>query len=125
MIPQNILEESKLIEVAGNKIEVVEAEGMICILIREFLLPRKFNKAITSLLIMLPLSYPNGRPDMFWIDSDILLSNGAVPQSADLIETHINRQWRRFSWHLSTWNPSTDNILTYLEFIKTRLSKGV
>lgn len=125
MISPNILQELKLLDAVSIKTEVAEAEGMVCILLHEFPLSRKFNKAITDLLIMLPLSYPNGKPDMFWVDSDVLLSGGTTPQSADQIETHLNRQWRRFSWHLTIWNPSTDNILTYLEFIKNRLAKGV
>jgi hypothetical protein len=125
MISAGILQEIKLIEAAGMKIDATESEGMVCIVIHNYQLARSFNKVMTDLLIMLPLSYPSGKPDMFWIDSDVLLSGGAIPQSADQIETHLNRQWRRFSWHLATWNPSTDNLITYIEFVNARLSKGV
>jgi hypothetical protein len=54
-----------------------------------------------------------------------LLANGNVPRSADGIETHLGRQWRRFSWHLTKWNPASDDLRTYLEFVNSRLAKGV
>jgi hypothetical protein len=62
---------------------------------------------------------------MFWTDEDLLLANGSVPRSGDAIETALGRRWRRFSWHPANWNPGSDNLRTYLEFVNTRLAKAV
>jgi hypothetical protein len=62
---------------------------------------------------------------MFWTDKDLVLVNGAVPKSAELIETTQGKEWRRFSWHPQKWNPGVDDLRTYLEFVNNRLAKGV
>lgn len=125
MPPTRLVEEVKGLSDAGRAAELVDSEGMACVVLRAYPLPRGYNKAASDLLLLLPLSYPNGKPDMFWVESDILLAGGGVPRSADSVETHLGRQWRRFSWHLTTWNPATDDLRTYLEFVNSRLAKGV
>ena len=62
---------------------------------------------------------------MFWTDTDLVLAGGQVPKNADLIETILGGQWRRFSWHPQNWNPGADDLCTYLEFVNDRLAKGV
>ena len=125
MIPACLQEELKALSGDGWKHELVEAEGTACVVFSAYPLPRGYSKKASDLLLMLPLSYPNGKPDMFWLEPDVALAGGGVPKSADQIETHVNRQWRRFSWHVSSWNPATDNLRTFLEFINCRLAKGV
>jgi len=125
MPPARLVDEVKGLLDEGWAAELTEAEGMACVLLRSYPLPRGYNKASTDLLLMLPPSYPNGKPDMFWVEGDVLLADGAVPKSADPVETHLGRQWRRFSWHLSTWNPANDDLRTYIEFVNCRLAKGV
>src|SRR3990172_8915698 len=106
-------------------VELKEAEGWINVIFNNYPLPHGFNKKSTNLLLRLPMSYPNGRPDMFWTDRDLTLANGNIPKNADHFEKAIGIEWRRFSWHLQNWNPGNDNLKTYLEFVNNRLSKAM
>jgi len=125
MQPARLAEEVTALADEGWAVDVVESEGMACVIFRKYLLPRGYNKPSTDLLLLLPPSYPHGKPDMFWVEADLLLADGKVPRSADGIETHLGRQWRRFSWHLTKWNPANDDLRTYLEFVNSRLTRGV
>jgi|SRR5581483_3308398 len=123
MIPPALSEEIEQIRETGSAVEVQEAEGWFNALFTGYPLPRGYNKAATNLLVKVPPAYPNGRPDMFWVDEDVLLASGAVSRSAESIEMAVGRRWRRFSWHPKNWNPGTDNLRTYLEFINRRLAQ--
>ena len=125
MIPPRLAEEVKALTGEGRRAELTEAEGMACVVFSEYPLPRGYTRAASNLLLMMPPSYPNGKPDMFWVEPEIVLAGGTVPRSADSVETHLGRQWRRFSWHLTSWNPAVDDLRTYLEFVNSRLAKGV
>jgi hypothetical protein len=105
-------------------VEVIETDGFANLVFRSYRLPSSLNKINTDLLVKIPLSYPNGRPDMFWTKTEVLLKDGRVPRSAEAIETILGRQWRRFSWHPQAWNPGVDNIFTFLEFVKDRLRRA-
>lgn len=121
MIPAFMTEEAEQLRAEGYTVEVTEAEGWFNVVFSSFSLPPGYSKAVTELLIKLPLSYPNGTPDMFWVDEDVTLKDGGVPGSADAIEPALCKRWRRFSWLPQNWNPAADNIKTYLEFIYQRV----
>ena len=125
MIPEFLNEEIAQLRAVDYSVDVTEAEGWFNVVFSNYPLPSGFNKAVTQLLIKLPLSYRNGKPDMFWVDEDLTLKEGGVPKSADSIEQALEKKWRRFSWHPQNWNPATDNLTTYLEFVNNRLSKAV
>ena len=122
MIPEWITQEVEGLRGEGLSVDILEAEGWYNVIFHEHPVPARFNKGQTELLVKLPPAYPNGRPDMFWTDPDLTLQDGGVPKSADLIEQPLGRPWRRFSWHPSNWNPGTDDLRTYLEFINHRLA---
>jgi E2/UBC family protein E len=118
----NIANEIVLHEVDGLKelgydMEIAEADGFINLIFKDYLLPTGYNKASTSLLLRVPVAYPNGNPDMFWTDVDLLCVDGRTPKSAESIEIHVGKQWRRFSWHPQNWNPGTGNLRMYLGFV--------
>jgi len=104
----------------GKEFEVSEADGLIYIIFKDFPLPVGYNKQHTRLLLKVPLSYPNGNPDMFWVDSDLRLASGENQASAN-IETVLGESWLRFSWHPQKWNPALDNLDTFMEFVNRRL----
>jgi hypothetical protein len=104
-----------------HAVNVQEEGDHIAIILPSFKLGEGFNKASSDLLIQVPRSYPDAGPDMFWLDVDITLANGSIPQSAESTATLSGRNWRRFSWHRAAWNPSVDNLHGYLEFIRRRL----
>lgn len=123
-LPAHLAAEIDGLRESGYTVDLIEAEGWFNTVFHNYPVPPVLSKAVTELLVKLPLSYRDGRPDMFWTDVDLVLKDGRIPRSADQIETALGRQWRRFSWHPQSWNPATDNLLTYLEFINLRLAKA-
>lgn len=126
MLPQQLVEEVEGLKQEGYSIELVEANGYANAIFHDYPVASGYNKeSIELLLLKLPMSYPNGRPDMFWTDEDLVLEDGRVPNRADVIEEILGKRWRRFSWHPQNWNPGSDNFRTYLEFVNNRLAKAV
>lgn len=96
---------------------------VVMLIIDSYPLPAGWSKNTTQLMLKLPVSYPNGKPDMFWTDEDLLLANGDVPHKGDVIEEVDGRKWRRFSWHPKSWTPGRDDIHTFLAFVDRRLAQ--
>jgi len=104
-------------------IEISEDSDYINLVLINFSLEEGYSEPVSDLLLRVPRCYPDAGPDMFWVDPKILLDTGQIPQSAENIEIHLEKKWRRFSWHRqgSSWNPIIDNIHSYVEFIHRRL----
>lgn len=125
MLPGELIEELAALNDKGYTATVEEADGWAIVVFEEYGLPKGYSRKATTLLLKLPMSYPNGNPDMFWTDTDVLLEGGGTPRNAEVIETISGRQWRRFSWHPTKWNPATDDLATYVEFVERRLEQVV
>jgi hypothetical protein len=107
----------------GYKIEIKE-EQAICITIRDYPIPGNiWNRDKVDLLVIAHPTYPNAKMDMFWVDPPVALKNGTQAQAVSQ-DTQCGKTWQRFSWHLSTWNPNRDNLITYLHDIDNRLNKA-
>ena len=113
----------KEIEQLERKPEITEDGGVINLVFRDYSVPSGYNSPATDLLVRIPLSYPDAGPDMFWTSPSLTLASGAAPKAAESMETYINHQWRRFSWH-TNWRPTTDNLHGYLHFIRWRLERA-
>jgi hypothetical protein len=115
--------------------KIVEEPLVINLIIEAFPTSSLYNPSTTNLLLRIPRSYPDAGLDMFWTDEAVVLADGTIPNGATSIETYAgldvlpqfkNKRWRRFSWHVGNptkWNPSLDNIESYLEFIRKRFSQ--
>lgn len=119
-----LLQEVAGLREAGYKVDLIEGDGVVNIVLDNYPLPPVYNKQSTKLLLRIPISYPNGNPDMFWTDTDLLCANGQTPTKADSLENYIGQNWRRFSWHPQGWNPGTGNLYMYLEFVNHGLAKA-
>lgn len=106
----------------GYRTEVHEDSGLTIVILKKFPLPKGYNKDCTDVLIKVPVSYPNGKLDMFWTEQDLRLANATALASTST-EQILGRQWLCFSWHPGKWNPGRDNILTFVEFINRRLAQ--
>jgi hypothetical protein len=124
MIPEILTRELEALRERGYFVEALEAEGYIQVLFHGYKLPAAYTKTSTELLVKLPMSYPNGRPDMFWTDVDLGLNGKDMPNQSNVIETILGKKWRRFSWHPQNWNPGRDNLTTYLEFVNSGIAKA-
>lgn len=120
MLPPDFVADVDALRSDGFAIDTAE-DGVANAIVHAYPVPPGFSKQSTELLIRAPMSYRNGKPDMFWTDKDLVLASGGVPQNADNIERYLDRDWRRFSWHPQNWNPGADDLRTYLEFINARL----
>lgn len=124
MLTDILLQEIAGLKESGHKVELIEEGGIANIILDDYPLPLTYNKQATKLLLRIPISYPNGNPDMFWTAPDLLCANGRIPTKADSLEKHVGQQWRRFSWHPQGWNPGTGNLCMYLEFVNNGLAKA-
>jgi len=108
-------------EFKGATIEKLPS-GSHVITIPNIQLPPGWSVQNTSVKFLVLANYPHSKPDCFWIDPMVRLSNGAVPKSTNfqiIPETGYNWLW--FSWHANTWNPNRDSLLTYMRVIERRL----
>lgn len=124
MVTEILLQELDGLRGAGHKVELIEEDGIANVILDNYPLPPTYNKQSTKLLLRIPISYPNGNPDMFWTEADLMCANGKTPTKADSLENHVGQQWRRFSWHPKDWNPGTGNLCMYLEFVNYGLAKA-
>jgi hypothetical protein len=77
----------------------------------------------TVKFVVLP-NYPHSAPDCFWIDPQIRLASGAMPQNTNIQQVPgTGLTWLWFSWHVGKWNPNRDSLYTYMKVIQDRLAK--
>ena len=97
-------------------------DGSHLVIVPDVMLPTGWSKSTVVVKFVAPVGYPLARPDCFWTDCDLRLSNGNVPQNTGQNPIpHIGAGHLWFSWHVSSWNPNFDSLLTYLNVIKRRL----
>lgn len=97
--------------------------GTHVVVIPGFQLPGGWNRETTTVYFVVPLGYPQARPDSFWTEPELRVAGGAMPQNATPGGNHQQGLppgvlW--FSWHPSGWNPNQDNLITYVKLIATR-----
>ena len=87
-----------------------------------------WNRPAIDILFVAPPGYPAAQPDCFWVEPNgFRLENGATPQAAndgnpipgDVIAVR-STTW--FSWHVQSWNPTRDTLVTYFKVILNRLT---
>jgi hypothetical protein len=101
------------------------AGGAILIEIPGFIMPPGWNTNKANVIFLLPPGYPSAQPDCFWLEpAPIRLENGATPQASNDSNPvpGVGPRGTWFSWHLQSWNPNRDQILTYVNVIEQRLS---
>jgi hypothetical protein len=84
-----------------------------------------YNIKASDLLMQSSVQYPATEMDMFWVQEDLRLADGRMPQGADSVEMHFGQRWRRYSWHRNApWRPGRDNLLGHFEFALARLQRS-
>lgn len=107
-------------EVYKNAARDVQADGSAAIVVPNVQLPAGWTPNITTVRFIVPVGYPASRPDCFWTDQ-LRLAGGAVPKNTGANEMPggpAGLLW--FSWHVATWSPNHDTLLTYFNVIKKR-----
>lgn len=91
---------AELSEQVGIEVEPCQRDGRLYAVLHEVRLPPGvFNRDVTDVLFIADRQYPLSAMDMFWTDPFLLRADGTVPAGAKWIEEHLDRTWRRFSWH--------------------------
>jgi hypothetical protein len=129
MIPEELSRDLEILKDRESVFEVIEADGKIYIFFKNFPLPSGiYNLETTDLIIFTVPSYPSAGFDMFWTSEELKLKNGNTPQQAEAIEPHLGKMWRRFSYHpysSKPWNPSMDDVNSFMEYVMKRLRMGI
>ena len=124
-LPDLLSEHIDQLRSQGYTIDVIEQQQEIGIVFHNYLIPDSiWSRDLVDLLVIAHPSYPNPKMDMFWVDPTITLKNGTQPNAANTSESKFGRTWQRFSWHVSSWNPAHDNLITYLEVVNHRLRQN-
>jgi hypothetical protein len=97
------------------------ADGTSVVVLPVVRLPPGWSVPTTPVWFVLPVGYPAAQPDCFWADPELRLANGALPDnSGSQVVPIVQVQALWFSWHLTGWRPSHDDVTTYARFISRR-----
>lgn len=104
---------------------VTKADGVLALVkVPEVPLPPGWNRRTTTVYFVAPTGFPMAKPDCFWAQPDLRLFNEAMPQSSAFnVVPGLGAPHLWFSWHLQTWNPLTDTLITYVRVIRDRFLK--
>jgi hypothetical protein len=86
-----------------------------------------WNRPTADILFVAPPGYPAAQPDCFWAEPvGLRLAGGGTPQNSNdgnPIPGDVDpaRRTTWFSWHLQSWNPNRDSLLTFFNVILKRL----
>ena len=86
-----------------------------------------WNRPTADFLFVVPPGYPAGQPDCFWVEpNEFRLADGGTPKNTNdgsTIPNDVNteRTTTWFSWHVQSWNPNRDTLITYFKVILDRL----
>ena len=87
-----------------------------------------WNRPSVDVLFVAPPGYPAAQPDCFWVEpNNFRLAGGRTPQNSndgnpipgDFVR---GRSTTWFSWHVQSWNPSRDTLITFFKVILARLT---
>jgi len=100
--------------------------GMICVLIPNFPLPPGLDRQAANLLLRLKPGYPDIPPDMWWFDPVIGRKDGVQIPATQVRETHLGRQWQRWSRHFAQgqWKSGLDSVESYLALVRKELVRA-
>jgi hypothetical protein len=104
--------------------DIRQPNGAVLIEIPNYPLPPGWNQSRVTVIFLTPPGYPGAQPDCFWMEpAPIRLANGGTPQASNDSNPipGVGPRGTWFSWHLQSWNPNRDSLVTYVSVIKQRL----
>lgn len=126
-MPLEIVREhaQELAALAGVPVDVQSEGPQVFVILRGLALPSgAYQVASSDVLFIADWAYPLSAMDMFWTEPAVLRPDGSVPTAGDSLETYLERQWRRFSWHRNgIWNPAGNCLLDHFEFMQNRFEQ--
>lgn len=104
------------------------ANGGKLITVPEVALGPGWNRETATVLFVAPPGYPAAQPDCFWVEpAGLRLVGGGTPQNSNdgnpiPNDVQPGRTTTWFSWHVQSWNPNTDSLVTFFKVITKRLT---
>lgn len=96
--------------------------GFINVVIRSYPIPAGYDHAESDLLVRLPATWPDGKPDMFWFDPPLTRADRRIPDRANATTVVGGRKWQRWSRHIqSGWRSGIDRLANYLAIVNRHL----
>jgi hypothetical protein len=116
------LKDRRYLQQRGIAFQEIE-EPQKAVVLRGYELPcQRFDAAKADVLIMLPASYPDCAPDMFyalpWLR---LVGSQNFPNAANVPLEFRGQSWQRWSRHNNEWRPGVDGIWTMIKQVDTAL----
>jgi hypothetical protein len=105
---------------------VIADANMVCVVLKAYRLPSGFRQTHSDLLLRLSPGYPDVPPDMWWFDPPVSRADGRAIQATQVIESHLGRQWQRWSRHFPPgfWRSGIDSIESFLALIRSELERS-
>ena len=100
--------------------------GTRLVTLPDVLLPEGWNKRSTTVRFLIQPTYPFAQPDCFWVDADLRLAGGGLPQNTGYnpMPEVPAANWLWFSWHLlQAWNPNRDTLSSWYNVILERFRR--
>lgn len=111
----------------GLAYEVSPDQGMICVVIKGWLLPAGLSPGRPDLLLRLAPGYPDIPPDMWWFSPHVTCHSGRPIQATQVTEAYLGRSWQRWSRHLpaGVWRSGVDGLESFLALIRADVAACV
>jgi len=118
--------EITLLTIKFGEVEYYEESGLI--LIKNYKIPKGWNRASTDVLLTIPTGYPTASPYAFKASSGLRLDPDRMPSNYSEGQTALEKQWGQFSISVEEWKPTEDvvsghNLLTFMIGVRKRLEE--
>jgi hypothetical protein len=103
---------------------IPDPAGSLCVVVRGFPVGGGgFAPERTDLMVRIPPQYPMTPLDMWYCDPPIrLAATGQFAVASEVMESHLGKNWQRFSRHLNGgWRPGIDSLKSYFSLIQREL----
>lgn len=99
---------------------VAQGGGAYLLVVPEVPLGGGWSLTSTTVTVLIPAGFPHVKPDCFYADAGLRLATGAEPAASN-IQSVFGRQYRWFSWHITTWHPTSGSLDQYMHVCESRL----
>jgi hypothetical protein len=109
-----------------NPFEVLpQPDGWTLVIVSDYGLPAAYNPRSVRLLIKLPPSFPDARPDCFWVSPGVRTAAGGLPAGTG-DEQVLGTVWQKYSWHLKegAWQPGVSTLRDFVRCVRSRFERG-
>lgn len=94
-----------------------QPDGSVHLEVRSVPLPSGWNTEVSSILVVLPGTFPDARPSGFYAPNDLNFAVGDVGGGQHDV---AGRRWRHFCWQVQTWDPARDTLWKYVKAMLLR-----